>query len=350
MKFRYIILIFFFSLSELLSVSKAAVSEDEEDSARIIRGPYLQCVSQTGIVIRWRTNLPTSSRVVFGTSISSPDLEKTDRKDTTEHVIRLTGLKPGTKYFYNVGNEGGLYGDMDSLNYFVTSPTSLNEKPVRIWATGDFGTADSAARAVEQAYLNYRTGWHTDVWLMLGDNAYTRGSDEQYQEAVFGGIYKELLGNTVIWPTPGNHDMRSADSETQTGPYYDIFSLPVNAEAGGAPSGTEAYYSFDYGNVHIISMDTEDTPVEKDSEMIRWLEKDLDANGLKWTIVFFHHPPYSMGTHNSDMHWDSGGRMTRIREYILPVLDAHGVDLVLGGHSHVYERSYMIHDHFRVNS
>jgi acid phosphatase type 7 len=71
------------------------------------------------------------------------------------------------------------------MHYFITAPTPLNEKPVRIWAIGDFGTGDSIPRAVAKAYLNYRTGWHTDVWLMLGDIAYMRGTDEQFQEAVF---------------------------------------------------------------------------------------------------------------------------------------------------------------------
>jgi hypothetical protein len=181
---------------------------------------------------------------------------------------------------------------------------------------------------------------------MLGDIAYVRGTDEQFQQAIFENMYDELLRNTVMWPTPGNHDLRSADSHTQSGPYYDIFSLPVNGDCGGIPTGTEAYYSFDYGNVHFISMDTEGTSLEPGSPMIDWLERDLEANSLQWTIVSFHHPPYSMGTHNSDMHWDSGGRMTKIRENILPILDAHGVDLVLGGHSHVYERSYLIHNHY----
>ena len=331
-----------------LSVLNNTVEPDVHlyETHKIIRGPYLQSVTPTGIIIRWRTDLPTDSRLVYGTSLDNLNGLIENKKGTTEHVIQLSDLEPDTKYFYRAGNSAQLFSDADSTHYFITSPANFNNKKIRIWATGDFGTGDSLARSVKNAYLKYKGNQHTDVWLMLGDIAYTRGTDKQYQEALFDNMYDELLPNTVAWPTPGNHDCRSADSESNHGPYYDIFSLPVQGDAGGVPSGTEAYYSFNYGTVHFISLDTEDTPMESDSKMIHWLQKDLEANKLKWTIVFFHHPPYTHGTHNSDMHWDSGGRMFKIRENILPLLDTYGVDLVLSGHSHVYERSYLIANHY----
>ena len=67
---------------------------------------------------------------------------------------------------------------------------------------------------------------------MLGDNAYVDGTDEEYQAAVFD-MYPELLRQTFLWSTFGNHDGLSADSDTETGPYYDIFTLPRQGEAGG---------------------------------------------------------------------------------------------------------------------
>src|SRR5438552_15844252 len=88
---------------------------------------------------------------------------------------------------------------------------------------------------------------------MLGDNAYDSGQDSEYQAAVFD-VYPMVLKNTFLWPTIGNHD--SAFSYTATNfPYLNIFSLPINGEAGGVPSGTEKYYSFDYGKVHFICLD-----------------------------------------------------------------------------------------------
>lgn len=347
MKYNISILIIgFLAFHLVVNAAGGDVAVEAQNSIKVIRGPYLQSVSQTGITIRWRTDIPTLSRVMYGREPSSLDRQVMTDGERTEHIVSINGLEPDTKYFYAVGNDSQMVIGGDSLHYFITAPAPEVERPVRIWAIGDFGTADSIPRSVARAYLNYRTGWHTDVWLMLGDIAYTRGTDEQFQEAVFDNMYDELLPNTVVWPTPGNHDLRSVDSETMSGPYYDIFSLPENGECGGVPSGTEAYYSFDYGNIHFVSLDTENTPLDAGSDLVEWLKKDLASNKLKWTIVFFHHPPYSMGTHNSEIHWDSGGRMIRIRENVLPVLDDHGVDLVLSGHSHVYERSYLIHSHY----
>ncbi len=325
------------------------ISQQESDSLKLVRGPYLQSLTQSSIIIRWRTNIPTKSRVIYGNS--PEDLSQTIEypNDTTEHLIQLSGLKPDTKYYYGVGNSDHLLSKPDSSFYFITAPSLPSEKTVRIWAIGDFGTADSIARSVKNAYLKYMENRHTDVWLMLGDIAYTHGTDEQFQSALFDHMYDELLKNTVFWPTPGNHDMGNADSETKSGPYYDIFSLPVNGEAGGIPSGTEAYYAFDYANIHFISMDSDDTPLDKDGDMITWLESDLKADKSKWTIVFFHHPPYTKGTYDSDSYTESGGKMTHIRENIVPILDKYGVDLVLSGHSHVYERSYLIANHYGLS-
>ena len=71
---------------------------------------------------------------------------------------------------------------------------------------------------------------------MLGDNAYYDGSDAEFQNAVFE-MYSSMLKKSVLWPTFGNHEAPSSYSNTQTGVFYDIFTLPSNAEAGGYPSG-----------------------------------------------------------------------------------------------------------------
>jgi hypothetical protein len=180
---------------------------------------------------------------------------------------------------------------------------------------------------------------------MLGDNAYPSGTDGQYQAAVFE-TYPFLLRRTFLWPTFGNHDAISANSSSQTGVYFDAFTLPRAAEAGGMPSGTEAYYSFDYANVHFVVLDSQGSSRAPEGPMLTWAAADLAATTQEWVIAYWHHPPYSKGSHDSDSPWDSGGRLIDMREAALPILEAGGVDLVLAGHSHVYERSMLLDGHY----
>ncbi len=180
---------------------------------------------------------------------------------------------------------------------------------------------------------------------MLGDNAYERGTDAEYQAAVFN-MYPEMLRKSVLWPTLGNHDGASSNSGTQTGPYYESFTLPKKAEAGGIASGTEAYYSFDYGNIHFVVLDSFDSSRSPTGAMMKWLRSDLQATNQNWIIAYWHHPPYTKGTHDSD----NGAAERDMRQNALPILETYGVDLVLAGHSHNYERSFLLNGHYGVST
>ena len=109
---------------------------------------------------------------------------------------------------------------------------------------------------MRDAYLNFAaTNGAADVWLTCGDNDQTDGSQANYTVSVFGGTYgySNVMQNLPVRPAPGNHDYANASS---TGPfYYANFDMPMNGEAGGVPSGSENYYSYDYANIHFISLD-----------------------------------------------------------------------------------------------
>jgi len=114
-------------------------------------------------------------------------------------------------------------------------------------------------------------------------------------------MYPDVLRQSVVWPTIGNHDTYTDFTLTDF-PYLHIFSLPTQGEAGGVPSGTKRYYSFNYGNIHFVCLDSMSSVRTTGSPMLQWLAQDLAANtnGLAWLIAFWHHPPYSKGTHDSD--------------------------------------------------
>jgi hypothetical protein len=311
----------------------------------LARGPYLQSSTPTRVVVRWRTDENGDSRVVYGTEPGRLSSSVVDPAVTDEHIVTLSGLDPDTKYYYAVGTSTEILAGADADHFFVTSPVPGDAKPTRIWILGDSGTGNADADAVRDAYYDFTADRHTDLWLMLGDNAYPNGTDSDYQDALFN-MYPEMLRKSCLWPTLGNHDGHSADSSTQSGSYYTIFTLPTAGEAGGVPSGTEAYYSFDYSNIHFVVLDSYDSGRSPSGPMLTWLDQDLASTVQDWIIAYWHHPPYTKGSHDSDYE----PILIEMRENALPILESHGVDLVLGGHSHSYERSFLINGHYDDSS
>ncbi len=307
------------------------------------RGPYLQILTPTSVIVKWRTPTATDSRVNFGFSAGTLNQQTTNNNVTTEHEVQLTGLSPATLYHYNVGSSTTVWSS-GADHFFKTQPAVGSSTPTRLWVIGDSGRGNNNQRNVYQAYLDYAGNRYTDLWLMLGDNAYTIGTDQEYQNGFFN-IYQTIMHQSVVWPTIGNHDGYSVDTPLQTGPYYDIFTLPKNAEAGGVASGTEAYYSYNYGNIHFVVLDSFDVDRSTTAAMAQWLTADLTANTADWVIAYWHHPPYSKGSHDSDDAF-SDLELIEMRENLVPILEQHGVDLVLTGHSHNYERSKFVQGHY----
>jgi hypothetical protein len=316
-----------------------------DGSASVTRGPYLQIGTPNSTVVRWRTNVATNSRVSVGTTQGSLISSFDNATLTTEHEVTVSGLSPFTKYFYSVGTTSQTLAGNDANHFFISSPNGGTSVPTRIWVLGDSGTADTNAQAVRNAYLNFTPTIATNLWLMLGDNAYENGTDSEYQVAVFD-MYPTILRQSVLWPTIGNHDTAQSSNPPASLPYFAMFTLPTNAEAGGMASGTEKYYSFDYGNIHFICLDSMTSDRSVTGPMATWLRADLASSTRQWTIAFWHHPPYSKGSHNSDTE----SNLVQMRQNFLPILEEAGVDLVLAGHSHSYERSFLIDGHYGLSS
>ena len=311
----------------------------------VTRGPYWQVVTPTSAIVRWRTDQPTTGRVWFGTNASQLTTSLREAQPTQEHVVTVNNLQPATRYAYAIGfDETKLVSGPDY--YLKTAPVSGTTPPIRLWVTGDFGNGSDNQRRVYQTFQQATTTRPADLWLWLGDNAYTYGKDDEYQKYVFD-VYGPTFRNTPIIPTPGNHDY--ADNPTSLNvDYYRLFTMPQKGEAGGVASGTSTYFSADYGNVHLISLDSfaQQAADQKElndttSAQVQWLKRDLIANKLPWVIVTFHHPLYTKGPRDSDTE----ERMRLLHERLSPIFERYGVDLVLNGHSHGYERFYRMHDH-----
>lgn len=332
-------------------VSETGTFRSAQDPAAVYldRQPYLQSLGHDRVTICWRTSRAGNSVVRYGRIPWMLDEQVTISGARTNHAVTLRGLPAGQKFYYQVEtrNSGGRMVRSDSSfeHYFETSPPAGSTSPTRIWVVGDSGTANEDVRDVYQAFQSYNGGSHADLMLMLGDNAYGDGTYDQYQVALFDR-FPELLRNTPVWSTLGNHDVRSLGGA----PYFQQFVFPRNGECGGVASGTESYYSFDRGNIHFVCLDSQTEGNYNDalggSGMMDWLQADLEATTADWIIAFFHHGPYTKGSHDSDVE----DHHIIMRNNAVSLLERYGVDLILSGHSHSYERSRLINRHYGPSS
>ncbi len=217
---------------------------------------------------------------------------------------------------------------------------------------------------------------NTDLVIMLGDNAYNTqandddntcnytyvncsscaadGGDYAYKHSVFDPL-KDILNNSILWTTIGNHEL---DYELKYENIEEFFRIFPNIDPN------TGYYSYDYGNAHFVCLNSEilDVTFAADvSTMKNWLINDLSQNNKEWTVVFFHHPVHAAGPRyqRNTLMSDEGvnhnhllkieGDMRIMIDSILQVLDDHDVDLVLTGHNHHYERSFLIDGYHNVN-
>jgi hypothetical protein len=358
----------------VLAWSLAGPAAELSSTGLLLRGPYIQLATPTSVCVVWRTREAIRPTVRFGPSpaqldrqVRATDLRtrkgyglagyrvSADSQDATslhsaphgsfQFEARLTGLEPNNQYFYAVYDGEKQLAGGDESHCFKTPPVAGAAQPVRFWAVGDTGTGSLNQAQVYSAMTHYtaRENRLPDFYLHVGDVAYSRGLDREFQNRFFK-MYDATLCHTVCWAALGNHEGHSAKGTRKTGlgPYFDAFVQPMHGEAGGVPSQTESYYSFDWGRAHFISLNTYDEDRKPTGRMARWLQADLakakNDRHTDWLIAFFHHAPYTKGSHDSDKEKILG----EVRKYLMPILEEGGIDLVLAGHSHTYERSMLM--------
>jgi hypothetical protein len=214
----------------------------------------------------------------------------------------------------------------------ASAPAATDWPPgFRFAAIGDYGAAGPDERRVAELVKAF----HPEIVITLGDNNYpTGGADtidanigQFYADyiAPYVGKYGKGAGVNRFYPALGNHDWYTDGAE----PYLDYFTLP----------GNERYYAFSAGPIDFFALDSD--PHEPDgvgpqSKQAEWLKNSVKRAHSPWQIAYMHHPPYSSGPHGS----------TRETEWPYHEL---GIDLVLAGHDHTYERAVVGGVTFLVN-
>jgi hypothetical protein len=276
----------------------------------IDRKPYIQNVTTTSAVVLFTTrDLAAAPQLLLTRPRQLAALEvpaEADPGDVTGHQRRalLTGLEPATTYCYALEGWTAPVG-------FRTAPAAGIGARVRFIVFGDSGGDYRDLVRSEMDNVPF------DLMLHAGDIAYQSGALAEF-EATFFDTYAGLIARFPIFPASGNHEYGTEAAA----PYRQVFALPEN----GAPDGVERWFSFDWGDIHFVALDTERVGVEQSS----WLERDLGATTRGWKIAYMHKPPYSSGTHGSSLD---------VRAAFSPSFERFGVQLVVSGHDHDYERS-----------
>lgn len=290
----------------LLSVVPAAA----DDPAGLYIAPYLQNVTPAGITIMWETTDSVVGTVEYSEG-DGFDHQVSETSPVKIHEIHLAGLKTGTKYYYRVRYEDVILPPAS----FTTAPPP-GTGTWRLVVYGDNRTNPDTHEGNVKQIMKLNPG----IVLNSGDLV-SQGSDYKQWKPQYFDPLRGLAEYVPIFTCLGNHE-QNADH------YYNYASVPDEND--------EVYYSFDYGNAHIIGLNSNarDAPYQPGDPQTEWLIRDLEANKDKqWTIVFFHHPLFrchpGRGIEGQRWVWQ-------------PIFDKYGVDLIVNGHDHYYQRTYAV--------
>ena len=340
--------------------------------------PYLQPGTSSGklvegkesIVIAWQTNsVKADYALEFGVATaydlkseithSSRMSENKEIDYRINYVATLSGMELNKRYQYRVK----MNGETLMEGFFTTrKPRGVKCKFV---AFGDNSYGDISDRAI--AYQTYRA--RPDFVMNTGDNVYEDGLDNEYARYFFPVYNAELTGQRTgapilrsipFYSVIANHDVHGKDAMKNPAAdfsahpdslaYFTNFHFPLNApapnqktpavgnpdaikafaECAGARFPNMANYSYDYADAHFLCLDSNIYVDPTDPALQAWIEADLKNTDAAWKFVVYHHPAFNAGNdHYAEQHMRA----------LTPIFEKHGVDVLLHGHEHTYQRT-----------
>ena len=304
-------------------------------SGTLVREPYLQRVSATEATVVWATAGPGAAEVRYrrvgaASVLTAPAVttlftagQTGMASDYYQHEARLTNLAKGAAYTYDVF-VGGL--DLTAATDQLKTAPPVGTGPVSFVVFGDSGSGTANQTALANRIAAGFDAGRWDFALHTGDVVYPSGTYQLLTDRFFS-VYEGWLRRRPIFMAVGNHE----DYANGGRPYLDLFALPENGDYTRFPDHRERYYSFDYGPIHFIALDTQLAFMgnTRRQEQLNWLVRDLEATSQPWRIVFFHVPGYGSS---------EGASTVNVRYNLQPIFERYGVQLVLAGHQHSYAR------------
>jgi acid phosphatase type 7 len=249
------------------------------------------------------------------------------------HTILLTGLQAGVTYYYRVADSCQVHSFIMPNYYYTTTSTGKSKTPTvdlfpfRLGLVGDVGQTQVSVESFAAL-----AALETDSILLVGDLSYADGWQNSWD--TFGRAFESLASKVPVLTTGGNHELQSGENWL---PYYLRYPTPYRVSGSPDP----AYWGREVGPVHVIALNSYADYLSNTTIQYRWLKNYLETrinrDRTPWVLVMMHTPWYSSNV----IHWREGELMRRVMESLLY---SHGVDIVLSGHVHSYERTHPVYD------
>jgi acid phosphatase type 7 len=318
---RLLVALLFLGVFAMFSVSDAY-------AVTFTRKVMVQNVTVSSVDFRWITDTKEALVVKYGTTTSYGSQVNSDTVTGTggaNNHARITGLSANQKYFYQVVTTGGVaVTPAGDTNYFFrTAPPTGSTTPFSFAIWGDSGTGSST----QQAVANQVNLKQPHLAMVAGDIVYDYTQTEGTNNTKHFNIYANTMRYSPFYSTCGNHEQINAACPTVIADQ----TLPQNGNA----SGVLSTFSWDYGNVHFVSLNTNQSfaynptnPAASDPQ-VKWAYDDLRATSQPWKVLLWHHNGWSAGTHSTN---------SSINTHLMKLAQDTGAQLAIWGHSHVYER------------
>ncbi len=280
-------------------------------------GPLIQNVSTGGFsVIWWQAGDGEGELRLRGSGIA--DSRYVAARRGNRYEARAENLESGTTYRYEI-----LHTDTGGGQRRLCTGYAGTAKPAGAAFAFTVLADSGSGKRTQYRLARVMDDYSADLILHAGDLVYRKGELGDYHKKFFRP-YRNILSHIPFYPVLGNHDVSTDNGK----PFLDTFSLPGN----GPPSlQAERCYWFDYGSARFVGVDSTLDEATLSAIVAPWVQAVLNASHATWKFVYFHHPPWAGGNRPAD---------AKVRDMLVPAIEAAQVDIVFCGHNHLYERTH----------